>query len=380
MKFSFYQLLVSRPSKRQKVSPALPGAPPARVRPWDWRLLYLKPLAMLAAKVTVAGVLLLALASPTLADDPVSTAPVTGSTNLMPLATHFVYLPLIRKAGWAEQTSGTSQNLQRIDCPTAGTCFAVGENGTIRATTNGGATWVSQDSGTGQHLFGISCPTASTCFAVGENGTIRATTNGGASWSGQSSGTTQRLRGISCASALTCLVIGGVNTSTGVRTTTGGSSWTVLPFLGNTDLHAVSCPDTERCTVVGLGQRIIVFVGEGIYRLYTAIGPTLYDVDCPTSSTCLAVGENGAVLVTTNGGGSFGSQSSGTTQRLGGVGCSGAICAAVGQNETIRITMNGGSSWAGELSPQTENFNDVDCPEPGTCFAVGAAGTILKRE
>jgi hypothetical protein len=34
----------------------------------------------------------------------------------------------------------------------------------------------------GNQLYALSCPSASTCFAVGEAGTILATTNGGNTW------------------------------------------------------------------------------------------------------------------------------------------------------------------------------------------------------
>jgi photosystem II stability/assembly factor-like uncharacterized protein len=54
----------------------------------------------------------------------------------------------------------------------------VGESGTIVSTTDGGTTWRSQTSGTTNYLYGLACPSSSTCFAVGSRGTILRTTNG----------------------------------------------------------------------------------------------------------------------------------------------------------------------------------------------------------
>src|SRR5438105_14925340 len=56
------------------------------------------------------------------------------------------------------------------------TAWAVGEAGTILATTDGGATWVVQTSGTNQMLDGVGAASTTVAWAVGWNGTILATT------------------------------------------------------------------------------------------------------------------------------------------------------------------------------------------------------------
>jgi photosystem II stability/assembly factor-like uncharacterized protein len=60
--------------------------------------------------------------------------------------------------------------------PSSGT--AVGEEGTILRTTDGGTTWMSQNSGTTQTLFGVSFTAANTGTAVGHGSTILRTTDG----------------------------------------------------------------------------------------------------------------------------------------------------------------------------------------------------------
>jgi hypothetical protein len=98
-----------------------------------------------------------------------------------------------------------NNTLNGISCPSTTICFAVGSNGTIVATSNGGTTWTAQTSGTPYDLKTISCPSATTYFAVGYWGTIVATSNGGTTWTTQTSGTTDELRGISCPSVTTSL-------------------------------------------------------------------------------------------------------------------------------------------------------------------------------
>ncbi len=61
----------------------------------------------------------------------------------------------------------------------ADTGTAVGAEGTILHTTDGGATWTLQSSGTTVPLSGVTFVDANTGWAVGEGGTILHTTTGG---------------------------------------------------------------------------------------------------------------------------------------------------------------------------------------------------------
>ena len=97
-------------------------------------------------------------------------------------------------ASWVSQTSGTTTSLGGVSFSDANNGTAVGGN-TILRTTDGGATWVSQTSGTTNGLFGVSFTDANNGTVVGQNGTILRTTDGGATWVGQTSGTTEFLNG-----------------------------------------------------------------------------------------------------------------------------------------------------------------------------------------
>ena len=62
------------------------------------------------------------------------------------------------------------------------------------ATTNGGTTWTAQTSGSTQELNAVDCVSTTQCWVVGAGGVILATTNGGTTaWTAQTSGTTQVL-------------------------------------------------------------------------------------------------------------------------------------------------------------------------------------------
>jgi hypothetical protein len=75
--------------------------------------------------------------------------------------------------------------------------WAVGEDGTILATKNGGETWQAQTSGTTKSLYSVQfAADGQRGWAVGQDGTILATKNGGETWQAQTSGTTKSLSSV----------------------------------------------------------------------------------------------------------------------------------------------------------------------------------------
>jgi hypothetical protein len=71
---------------------------------------------------------------------------------------------------------------------------AVGQNGTILRTDDGGRSWRQLLSGTGTSLHSIAFSTRLSGWAVGDDGTILHTTDGGANWRSQTIGTGARLQ------------------------------------------------------------------------------------------------------------------------------------------------------------------------------------------
>jgi len=62
----------------------------------------------------------------------------------------------LAQEGWFEQTSGTTEVLRSVNFTDALTGTAVGEEGTIIRTIDGGTTWTAQSSGTSQELWEVS--------------------------------------------------------------------------------------------------------------------------------------------------------------------------------------------------------------------------------
>jgi hypothetical protein len=102
--------------------------------------------------------------------------------------------------------------LASVHFPTLINGWAVGANGLIKFTTDGGETWFPQPSGTTRNLNGVCFANADTGWAVGDGGTIIWTTNGGASWGNQISGTTSDLHDVQFLSSKHGYAVGANNT------------------------------------------------------------------------------------------------------------------------------------------------------------------------
>jgi photosystem II stability/assembly factor-like uncharacterized protein len=181
------------------------------------------------------------------------------------------------------------------------TGFAVGDNGTIMRTTNGGESWTKQTSGTTNNLRNV-------CFvrqggtdigiAVGLEGTILRTTNGGQSWSKQLSKTNAALNSVFFTDKNIGTVVGA---NTILRTTNGGATWQQSP---NVYLNSVYFADNNTGWAVGERGLILKTTDGGLTwtKLVSGASRSLLAVQFIDSETGLIVGECGKILKTTNGG------------------------------------------------------------------------------
>ena len=229
--------------------------------------------------------------------------------------------------------------LDAVSCSGASSCVAVGELGKVMTTSNlgeGGGNWSSHDSGTANRLTAVSCPSETgTCFAVGDYGTILKSTDGGASWSSQKSGTSGFLNGISCADRADCVAVGSQGL---ILTTNDGSTWAEASSPTSAYLAAVSCPNKSRCLAVGQGGTVLSSskLASTWAVQSSPSGDDLYGASCSSGSGCVVAGANGTVAATTNGGASWRLEGTGTTDELRAVSCPAELlCYATGEYGSI---------------------------------------------
>jgi photosynthesis system II assembly factor YCF48-like protein len=307
---------------------------------------------------------------------------------------------------------GTTSNLYDIGCLTSSHCFAVGDAGTLLATTDGGRAWHREASpaGVAAPLYRIACAAPASCYVIARPGTILVTHDAGAHWTARALpvhvpalaltgcvvGDASNPQGevpcrlglldISCPSALTCYAVatgpGGWSTnllSPGAGpgsslwlTQNGGVTWTSQPIprgvVCNGDcsstpygypLEWVSCAPSGPCWAGG-NQLIGSHEGFAAAWLMTQApgGSWRLEPGCPPGTCSEPVTDVGACPTSTG-------------------------CYAVnnsspfGDGSNVSSYTATGQNGPGVTVPNGLVINDIACPAARTCYTVGAAGTIL---
>jgi photosystem II stability/assembly factor-like uncharacterized protein len=256
------------------------------------------------------------------------------------------------QSGWLSQRSLPPSGALRAVCFTdASTGTAVGQNGRILRTTNGGTSWMAQLGGTSSELWGVWFRDINNGIAVGFSGTILQTTNSGETWMPQTSGTTDNLVGVCFSDALNGAAVGMGGTI--LLTHDGGGTWAIQDYGPGTSLIAVSYKDPLTITALGMDGTIVRSPDGGVsWARSTCPASALWAMSFADVNNGVVVGDNGAILRTTDGGETWNSQQSGTTSRLHGISFVDANTGtAVGESRTILRTTNGGDTWTIQTPP-----------------------------
>jgi photosystem II stability/assembly factor-like uncharacterized protein len=299
--------------------------------------------------------------------------------------------------GWIEATSdggstwsspnafGPSTPLHAVSCPSAAVCFATGDSGTILATTDGGRNWRGQASGTTTSLRGISCADTTHCMAVGLGGIIISTVDGGATWTGISSGTTQDLFAVSCPGPTHCVAGGGV-----VLVIDNGTVQSIPrnPMFG---VYGVACPSLASCFLVGGQDMFSATVSYGGIQASADGGRTwsreisndlndLLAISCSPNTTACSAVDNFRNMVTSTDGVNWSLHTiwTGGYPRMDAVSCpSPGACLAVGLNGNMVSTPDGGATAQVQGPLTWQELFAVSCPTISVCAVVGDFGIIL---
>jgi Cdc6-like AAA superfamily ATPase len=187
-------------------------------------------------------------------------------------------------------------------------------------------------------------------WAVGYNGTILETENGGQDWQVQESGSRAWLMAVQFVDTQHGRVVG--NNGTILTTDNGGQDWQVQQSGSPASLMAVQFVDTQRGWAVGENGTILVTDNGGqVWRgQESGSREWLLAVQFVDAQRGWAVGDNGTILVTDNGGQVWRGQQSGSRERLRAVQFVDALRGwAVGSKGTILMTENGGQNWSPPL-------------------------------
>lgn len=217
---------------------------------------------------------------------------------------------------WYPQTSGVTEPLFDIDFADAQHGWAVGRSGRVLGTHDGGKTWRAQASATTNHLFEVVALGRQRAWAVGDWGTVVTTTDGGATWQDRSLGRDVILNGMSWPDETHGWIVGEAGEV--LATEDGGKTWHERRSGVDKTLFGVFFETPQRGWIVGLDGLILrtddagmtwqVQHGEAAVAGLEQVGfaeafgnPSLYAVTV-TEGYGMAVGDNGSIFVSADGG------------------------------------------------------------------------------
>ena len=249
--------------------------------------------------------------------------------------------------------------------------WAVGTDGTILHTEDGGRSWEPQSSGTTVHLSSVAFATPQSGWAVGEKGTILHTEDAGATWKPQSSGTREHLSSVAFATSQSGWAVGpGII----LHTEDGGGTWKTQSGGSNASLRSVSFVTPQSGWAVGDGGIILhTKDGGGAWTGPSdmVLTSSLSSVTFATRQSGWAVGLMGTILHTEDGGGTWKTQTDGSDASLRSVSFvrpqSGWV---VGDGGTILYTRDGGGTWKEQQSGTTAQLYSVFIATPRSGWVV----------
>ncbi|MHC1738153.1 MAG: YCF48-related protein [Ignavibacteriaceae bacterium] len=191
----------------------------------------------------------------------------------------------------------------------------------INKTTNGGGTWTGKVNGSGgynKNYSSVFCTSENDAFAVGENGRIISTTNGGTDWN-VISGATLSFYGIDMLNSNTGYISGSDTDADNLfaiirKTTDGGLSWKLnKDFSDSKTLYSIDFVDNNVGFAVGVNNdNSLGFIAKTINAGVDWTSSTNAQVSCLNSvfftnaTTGFAVGHlnwtDGKILYTSDGG------------------------------------------------------------------------------
>ncbi|MBI4992899.1 MAG: hypothetical protein HZC26_02070, partial [Candidatus Magasanikbacteria bacterium] len=309
-------------------------------------------------------------------------------------------------ANWVLGTSGTTYILRSIDMLDNKFGFAVGSQGTILKTTNGGNSWTAVGNlPVDLNIYDVDIIDQNTAWAVGRGsapsfaGFILKTIDGGNTWSSQTPvGGSVGLNSVFFFDTSTGFAVGIDGTIW--QTIDGGTNWVqknsgTSQFLNSVAGGVISGSVVTRAVwAVGLGGTIlrsIQLTPTSDWTTWAAQSApttaTLFDTTIFASSathlSLMAVGSGGTILRTTDSGATWSKLTPPVSDALTSIKLAGSQGFIVGYGSVILRTIDSGVSWISISSPTTNIFYGVSVQNFGsylTSVAVGGNGTVARYE
>jgi photosystem II stability/assembly factor-like uncharacterized protein len=297
---------------------------------------------------------------------------------------------------WTAQSTGTTAILNSVKAVSSSVCWVSGNSGTIRRTTNGGATWINGNpnpgmiSGNVENIEAIDAINAWCSTSPGANTFIYKTTDGGNIWTIVYANTSGFINGIRMVSSVAGYAFGSPLNSTLLWnilvTANGGTTWLPLPTRPQGQAGEQGF---NNCVQVSLPN---MWFGASLGSVYRSTNGGLNWTNAPTpgiviyvqalhfNSQMLGLASGTTMDKSTNGGATFFPLPVPGAGNINGIEGSGNDFWFVRGSDIYRST-NAGSNWVLEhntgITMLAIDFvdNTSGCLEG---WAVGYAGTAIK--
>ena len=298
----------------------------------------------------------------------------------------------------ASETVTLTDSLYATAFVDANSGWAVGAFGTIFRTGDGGKSWRVQESGTAEHLFGVDFVDGQHGWAVGRLGIVLQTQDGGETWEARNPGVQHHLFDVHALDAQHVRAVGDWGSI--LSSVDGGRSWQTYPLERDVILNAQAWPDARHGWIVGENGLILATSDGGASWEEQSSGvlKTLFGVCFRGPRHGWAVGLDGLILHTADGGNTWeiqrgdpevsmleqvGFKEAFDNPSLYAVAVTSTYGYAVGDNGAVFFSADGGLTWARKSVPDAANLRwirSVSLVNGTHGLLVGANGMTIRAE
>lgn len=310
--------------------------------------------------------------------------------NIINFGVDVVPLTVACSYSWSNQTSGTTSLLYSVKTVSNLVGWAAGAAGTVRRTTDGGATWTNGNPNPGVingDVYNIEALDANTAWCTTSPSAtfIYKTTNGGANWTQVYTVAGGFINAIKMYSPTNGIATGDVLAGVWLilGTTDGGSTWSVLSSPTATGDGRNNCLQVLSPNVwFGTGQGTIwKSTNLGVnWTSYTTTSLTGQVLGVHYNNANIGLGSGATMVKSTDGGLTYAALTASGTGNISGIQGNGNDFWYTRGTGIFRSTDNG-ATWT-QVHTHTAAQNDISLVLDGTgCmtgWSCGASGTIAK--
>ncbi len=271
---------------------------------------------------------------------------------------------------WTKQYEGSQGSvLWSVSSQNGRTAYAVGGDGKILKTSNGGVNWIIQPSPTAEFLYGVAFINENLGWVAGDLGIVMKTIDGGSSWTMKPTPNSYRLYDIFFTDSLNGWAVGRDGLI--IHTFDGGESWQSQASGNNNWLNAVYFCNPDTGFAVGW-YGTVLRTGNGGTNWTTMTVPdnnTFTDIDFINSQNGIIAGRNGGSLRTSDGGTSWQVDSNILNRYAYSVDMVTASTIWTSGIALLARSDDGGTSWQSRLQNLPDFFlNNVIATKTGTTY------------